>query len=225
MRNLALGAAVMAMGVAASTPARADSTLYSQPTDFGGAYASQNDTSSGGAGNFATAYDNFTLGTAATVDSVTWVGSYFGSPGSINAFAVSIYDDSSGTPGALEETTNISGNANETFLQTDLSGNPTYSYSAAVTPFSAAAGTQYWLSIVPSTNGEFPQWGWETGTGGDGSGYQVFDGNGSPIFNDLAFSLLGSPNSAVPEPSTLILATLGALGVIGYSRRLRRAAT
>jgi hypothetical protein len=219
-RSVALGAAAMVMGFAISAPARADSILYNQPTDLNGAYASQNDTS-GGNGNFATSYDNFTLGTAATIDSVAWVGSYFNppTPGTITSFAVSFYGDSSGTPGTLLATTNISGNANETFLAIDNGGDPAYTYSGSVTPFSVAAGTQYWISIVPSI-GFPPQWGWETGTGGDGAAYQVFFGAGSPLPNDLAFTLF----STVPEPSTLVLGSIGALGLLGYARRRRSSA-
>jgi hypothetical protein len=220
MRNLALGAAVIAMGFMASAPARADVTLYDQPTDLNGSYTSQNDTN--GLGNYATAYDNFTLTTASTIDSVDWVGNYFsGSPSTITSFAVSFYADSSGTPGSRLATTKISGNANETSLGTDKSGDPVFSYTAAVTPFSAAAGTQYWLSIVPSL-GYPPQWGWETGTGGDGSAYQVGFGIGFQLPSDLAFTLVDNPAVAsVPEPSTMMTASIGALAMLGYACRRR----
>ena len=110
---------------------------------------------------------------------------------------MSFYGDSSGTPGTLLETAGISGNANETFLQTDGSGNPAFSYSAAVTPFSVAAGTQYWMSIQASLAFP-PQWGWETSTNtvGDGASYQVYSGAGGPISSDLAFTLVGQPNTS-----------------------------
>src|SRR6516225_5030705 len=49
--------------------------IYSQIPDLQNVYASQNDTN--GFGNFATAYDNFTLGTSSNIDQFAWVGGYF----------------------------------------------------------------------------------------------------------------------------------------------------
>ena len=45
----------------------AAATLFSQPTNNFGGYFSQNDTNSGGLGNYATSFDNFTLGSTATI--------------------------------------------------------------------------------------------------------------------------------------------------------------
>jgi hypothetical protein len=45
--------------------------------------------------------------------------------------------------------------------------------------------------------------------------------NGQGVFS---MGMTGSAVSSVPEPSTLIIAALGALGFIGYARRPRRAA-
>ena len=105
----------------------------------------------------------------------------------------------------------IAGAANETFL-----GGIDYSYSLNLgTPFTALAGTQYWLSVVPDM-GFPPQWGWATGTGGDGTAYQDYFGTLSQQGTDFAFSLVGNPVSATPEPgSMLLMATfLMALGPI-----------
>src|ERR1700720_4020525 len=105
------------------------STVYVQPTDFGGAYASQNDTS-GGFGNFATAYDNFTLGTGTNINKVSWIGSFFnGGAGAITGFTVDFWSNVGCAPGSLLHTTTVAGNAGQTFLQIDNAGNPTYSYS------------------------------------------------------------------------------------------------
>ena len=216
MRYLAMGAAIAVMGFAAAAPARAD--IYSQPWDgTGNLYASQNDTT-GGNGNFATVYDNFTLGTTSTVTGVDWVGGYFNPPtqGPITAFTISFYADSGGAPGGLLASTSVSGTANETLLT-----GPNYSYTTAITPFIAAAGTEYWMSIVPDL-GFPPQWGWASGTGGDGIAYQDFFGSRSQLGTDLAFGLQGSP--VVPEPSSLVLAGLGGMSflvVYGWRRRRR----
>lgn len=212
--SIRLTRVMMIAGIAAAYGA-AQAQLWNQPTDMLGGYSSQNDTT-GGNGNFATAYDNFTLGTTSNVTSVSWVGSYFNPPqqGVITAFTIQFYADASGIPGASVYTTTINGTANETSLGNDAAGSPAFSYSAAVN-FQAAGGTQYWMSIVPDL-GFPPQWGWESGTGGDGAAYQVFGGQGSALATDLAFTLDGSP---VPEPATLAALGLGALALIRRRNR------
>jgi hypothetical protein len=218
--------AAVAFLAAASTPLAADTLLYQQTADNFGAVDSQNQPD--GAGNFATAYDNFTLGTADNIDAVTWVGSYFNDPvrGTITSFQVTIYADSGGIPGAALDTTTISGNANETSLGTDFRNFPEFSYSATLSSvFAADAGTQYWLSVEPSL--DFPQWAWETSSGagdpGDHKSYAVFEGSPSVVPNDLAFSLRGSAASGtIPEPySIVLLATV--IGLVAISQRRRKA--
>src|SRR5271166_6379259 len=197
----AIAVAVPAMGT----------NLYNQPTDFGLSYASQNDPSSG---NLATTFDDFTLAQASTINQVTWDGGYFnGTQAPILAFTVDFWANNVNQPGAMLATFHVLGTNNETFLQNDKQGNATFSYSMNVN-FGALAGTEYWLSIVPDLSFP-PQWGWETGTGGDGKGWQCFTGCGS-IPNDLAFGLNGTVNSGVPEPLSLGLmgAGLAALGLV-----------
>src|SRR5262249_39629603 len=129
--------------------------------------------------------------------------------------------DNSGVPGSVLATTTVSGTANETSLGNDNVGDPLFSYSANLsTAFNAAAGTQYWLSIVPDV-GFPPQWGWETGPGGDAQAYQAFFGTGGSILSDVAFTLNGT--NAVPEPSTLVLSSLGGVGFLVYGWRRRQA--
>jgi hypothetical protein len=220
VRLLLTGAAVIAIDLAVPVPAQAG-LLYSQPTDYADAFASQNDTSNGGMGNYATTYDDFTLTTAASVASVSWVGSYFGQSGTntVTGFTLSFWANNAGVPGAMMASTDVSGNANETLLIVDPNGFTTNSYSANLTaPFSAAAGTTYWLSIV----GDLaipPQWGWETGTGGNSEGYNVFEGKGSFTGTDFAFSLFSA--NVVPEPSTFVIAGQGGVVLLAY-RWLRR---
>ena len=94
--------------------------IYFQNPDFNGAFSSQNDTVS--FGNFATVYDNFTLGAAYNLTSVEWIGSYFNppTPGPITAWTVSFWADAAGQPGALLQAYNVAGNGNETFLLNEV---------------------------------------------------------------------------------------------------------
>jgi hypothetical protein len=214
-------------------PARADVVLYTQPSDFPvtrspGVYASQNDTAVGGIGNFATASDSFRLTSTSLVNSVQWQGGYFLPPnqGPITAFTLTFSADAGGQPGAALLSETIPGNANETFVGSEAGigrgGNLVFNYSDALPiPFLAQANTTYWLSIVPnldfSDDPNIGQWGWHTGTGGDGTSFQRF--LGGPFVNpdDLAFTLVGIAN--VPEPAGLALWSVAALAGLAYRRR------
>jgi hypothetical protein len=218
-------------GVAASTRAQA-STLYNQPTNYFGGYYSQDDTTSGGLGNFATVYDDFTLTSTATIGSVSWVGSIIAAEGvTPTAFTIDIFANStSSCPGggatcpdtsSMLYTTTISGDAGQTFLQNDSPpfNNPTYSYTDPIT-FTATGGTEYWVSIVAAVPLSASDWVWESGTGGDGYSYQTLFGTTNEILVDEAFSL-NSP-SAVPEPSMLFFIFPALLGLVVF-RKLRSA--
>jgi hypothetical protein len=206
------------LGVATMPAIAAD--VYTQPYDgIGNLFASQNDTSSGGYGVFATTYDNFTLATTMNITGATWVGGYFNpaTTGTITAYTLQIYADNAGTPGAVLQSESITGNAAETV---DAGGAPIYDYTAVFSsPFTASAGQQYWLSIVPDTAYP-PQWGWATGTGGDGAAYQDYMGSGAATVYDMAFTLQGAP---VPEPAFYQLGALLALGGLGALRLRKRA--
>ena len=213
---LASWAALLLLLVAA--PAFAGEVLvYTQNPNFQGLYASQNDV--GGFGNFATSYDNFTLGATTAINQVQWVGGYFNpqSLGPISQWTVSFYADNSGQPGGLLAAFVIAGNGGETFLQNDVLGDPNYLYTGAVN-FSAAAGTQYWLSVVPDLTVP-PQWGWGQSSQGDGISYQDYFGTRSSNPTDLAFALFMQQTTTTPEPGSLMLLGTGVAGIAGMLRR------
>lgn len=202
--------------IAAAVPAMAgymgpSPILVSQPTDYNGAYTSQNDTN--GLGNYATVYDNFTLTTDSNIDTVQWVGSYFNpsQQAPITAWTVSFWADAGHQPGALLQAFNVAGNDGETFLQNDNVGDPAYLYTQTVN-FNAAADTEYWISVVPDL-GFPPEWGWETGTGGDGVSIQDFFGVRTQLKTDVAFTIFGTANTNTPEPFSLGLMGAGLLAL------------
>lgn len=183
--------------------------IYDQPYDgsnIADAYASQNDSASGGFGDFAKAYDNFTLDSATSIGKVKWYGEFFsGEPAPISNFLIQFWSDNSGPNAELFSET-IVGNAHETLVE-KIGNFNLYQYGMDLSlPFQALAGTTYWLSIQATLDYP-PQWGWYQGKGGDGVAYQDFFGEIGAIPKDLAFSL-----ASVPEPITILLLSLGLIG-------------
>jgi PEP-CTERM motif len=195
--------------------------IYEQDPDFGNVFASQNDTTTGGFGNFATTFDNFTLSSSYNVDEFQWAGGYFNPQvqGLITGFTLTFYADAGGSPGATLATYSGPGTFGETFIGTDSFGDPMFLYDGLLgTPFAASANTQYWVSIVPDL-GFPPQWGWGTSADGDGVGYQVFFGAGGAVASDFAFALNGTAQTSTPEPGSLVLLGTGLIGLAGVIRR------
>jgi len=206
---------------------KADQVVYSQPlqtplVDVGGFYTPT--------GNFQTA-DTFNLAQGASINSIQWFGSYengnsVGFPtatatdfvlvlGICRASDCLSNDDADSIPGfpLLEVSPSM---AHETFLGTSTSVNvegdfpsssSNYSYQVNLSvPLQLSSG-QYFLTILPQLAAGDVDWSFDAGTGGDGISQGL---NPSLTDNfDLAFTLNGTPTANVPEPSSMLLLSLG----------------
>jgi hypothetical protein len=151
---------------------------------------------------------------------------YFGSnpPGPPGSFNVSLLSDKMTNPGTV--LTKI-GTVNDESILNEFGGAPGV-INLPVASFSLAANTRYWIELSDA-NPNMPTvsfWAFAPGNGGTGVAGEFF------FFDGLVFPNTEGPfqmkvtasTSAVPEPSTAILAGIGAVGFIAYGwSRHRRA--
>ena len=164
------------------------------------------------------------MGSATTITQVEWVGGYYNPQiaGAIGGWTVVFYSDHAGQPGGILTSFFFLGNGGETPLGTDSLGDPVFLYSSPLISFSAAAGTTYWMSVVPDLPFP-PQWGWTSSSQGDGVSYtDDFLGNRFQNSTDLSFALFATQSPGVPEPGTLTMLASGIVGSLGIFRRRRK---
>ncbi len=157
----------------------------------------------------STVFDDFTLTAGASIGTVGWQGIYCvqtanapaPSP-TASSFTISFWADAGGQPDVsapLQTSTYTVAQVGQTFLK-NVDGfycgtaYPTswnfYNYSVALaTPFTATAGTKYWLSIQATTPSYAVYFGWRDGVPDNHLSLQLFQGTFTSYAFDRAYSL------------------------------------
>ena len=195
----------------APEPPRSTENPATATTNFDG-FASMSIANNPGANSAV--YDDFTLTAATTIRTLSWQGIYctpaVNAPNPVptaTAFVVAFYpSDSGGGPNSsapLQQVTVPVANVAQTLEQNRPGGTcsnaaasftptpiGTYNYALTLpTPFSASAGTRYWLSIVANVPSTPPTWAWRSGTQDNGVSFLFFQNNFTTLNRDRAFAL------------------------------------
>ena len=154
-------------------------------------------------------FDDFTFDESVTIHQVDWQGIYCvqtpgaGAPApTASSFTISIYPDQAGRPNlaAPAHTSTYSVAQTDQTFEKNVSGLtcgtaanttwPFYLYSVTLSsPFTAAAGTKYWLSIQATTPSYAVYFGWRDGRVYNNLSLQLFDGTYTTYDIDRAYSL------------------------------------
>jgi hypothetical protein len=166
----------------------------------------------------------FTLGSAATIDQVSFWGGYtqLNAASASDKFTLGIYSDSGGSVGSLVATVSL-GNAGETATKSYIQSSPEYAYNASFASIALGSGS-YFIALQRTAGTGSGIWGWETANATANSLEAYQNAAGAWAYNpgvNLAFSL-GSALSPASEASTLFLCLLGSLVLWPLARRYRR---
>jgi hypothetical protein len=165
-----------------------------------------------GAANSSTqVFDDFSASSVTTIVRVSWQGIYcvqtVNAPApapTATSFLVAIHPDRNDSPDlglTLSSGTYQIGQVAQTLGTTSTTGRcgtaqptsiPRYSYEVTLnTPFTAAAGVKYWVSVQANTPDFTVFWGWLNGTANNNRSLQLTPAGATNVFDtDRAFALL-----------------------------------
>lgn len=184
---------------------------------------------------FGIAADNFVPNapvSGGTTVTLTWWGRYFlGDQPSTSDFEVRLHTNTASGGASVEDDvpTHPSFFTTGIFTPTPTSvGGGNFSYSHTFAAPALAINTIYWISIFQTTTED--EWLWLEGSNDNLHSINniatdpAFNGTwgnlGSPDF--LAFELSTVESNVVPEPTSLALLGMGAMGFMGYGWRRRK---
>lgn len=157
--------------------------------------------------------DDFTLSVSSTLESITWTSSST-FPGTSR---IRVYADASGTPGAmlyLFDGARVSAGSHP------LLGRPLSRVSGM--SFAISPGQTYWITTA-SVTGNQTYYGAQNGSGGNNLHQRLLTDPWTNRFENGQFFLEGTGAAAtVPEPTSLAIFGIGAIGMVVRRRRKRK---
>lgn len=235
LRWLSLGLILGA--VASAQEARADVLFDQPPTIQDGFYYTWSSGYTDANYNYFATLDDFQLSQDSTVTGISWQGMYLdydpatgtygnGAPNTTSwYFGIYTASAASNFPFDLIMSTTVdSSDVDRVFAGTTTFGSATIDYYnfSAVLPsgFALQGGTTYYLTIFSLSAGSTNTFSWLSGYGDDETSYQYSSYDNATYTRELDRALTLT-RQAVPEPGSLAMAAIGAIG-IGCVARLRR---
>ena len=174
--------------------------------------------------------DDFTLQPGQnTIRDVHWLGNWSTTidPSTVtDDFSIRFFADIGGSPNSTILHDYYVGNVVKSDTGSTFNGKAIYSYAAAIPDTVLTDSQTWWISIVNDSVSVSGSWAWVgdltsiVGT----TAHRSLDGNSwsTNSSSGLAFQLTDDAAPPVPEPSTIALILIGALGLTGYQLQRRR---